>query len=158
MGKKVILIILAFILIFIVYHEIKTNDLKNAFSYIAERLNEKRPESRTSQMVEYLKEKAKKDVELNNESTLKSSLDYIKNNIENIKNVKDMENLIYYGFVLQYSPKSSDMAICTTIGIKTVEAVTDIYVTDNDYKKQKNDISKTNCEIIKALISRVDIN
>ena len=158
MGKKVVILLVLLIIVFICYHETKTHDLKNAFSYVVEKLKEKKPESETEEMVSYLKEKAKKDTELNSDDVLKSAIRYIKNNIDSATSNEKKENLIYYGYILQYSPKSSDMGLCTTIGIKTVEAVKEVYIKNNDYKKAKKNINKTNIQIIKALINRLDMN
>lgn len=158
MRKIVIIIICLSVLGYIGYHEAKTHDLKNSFIYISNKLKEKKPEQGTEEMVNYLKNKAKKDADLTDKNTLKLALKYIKNNIENAKNIKIQENLIYYGALLQYSPKTSDEGSVTLIGIKTIDAVSDVYVKDNSYKKQKSSINKTKAQIIKALINRVDIN
>lgn len=156
MKKKILIVIILAIGVFIFFHEIKTHDLKNTFNLIVEKVKEKKPEPGTKEMVKYLKDKASKDANLNNESTIYSALKYIRNNIENASTNTKLENLIYYGYILQYSPKESDMGKCTTIGIKTVKAVSDVYVKDNDYKKSKNKVNKTEAQIIKVLISRVD--
>ena len=156
MKKKLLIVLLVIVVVFLVFHETKTHDLKNASNLVIEKLKEKKPESRTQAMVTYLKNKASKDADLSDENTLTAALSYIKNNIENANSISKMENLIYYGYILQYSPKKSNMGTCTTIGIKTVEAVSEVYVKDNKYKKNKKEINKTKMQIIKALISRED--
>ena len=158
MRKTIIILICVSIVGYIGYHEIKTHDLKNSFIYISNKVKEKKPEQGTEEMVKYLKNKAKKDADLTDKNTLKLALKYIKNNIENAKSIKVQENLIYYGALLQYSPKTSDEGSVTLIGIKTIDAVSDVYIKDNSYKKRKTKINKTKAQIIKALISRVDIN
>ena len=158
MRKTIIILICVSIVGYIGYHEIKTHDLNNSFIYISNKVKEKKPEQGTEEMVNYLKNKAKKDADLTDKNTIELALNYIKNNIENAKDIKTQENLIYYGALLQYSPKTSDEGSVTLIGIKTIDAVSDVYVKDNSYKKQKTKINKTKAQIIKALISRVDIN
>ena len=155
--KKILIICVILVIAFLVFHDVKTNDIRNSFNNIVEKFKEKKPEERTEQKVQYLKTKAEKDIEHNSSATLKYALKYIDNNIEDATSTRKLENLIYYGYVLQYSPKESDMGMCTTIGIKTVDAATEVYVKDNDYKKNKTHINKTKAQIIKALISRVDI-
>lgn len=157
MRKFIVLIIIISILGFLVYHEIKTKDLSNTYNMIIERIKDKKPNANTLEMVDYLIEKAKDDSEYNDSNSLNYALNYIKENIEKNDN-KTLENLIYYGALLQYSPKESADGMLTTIGMKTVKAVKDVYVKDSDYKKERNKINKTEAEIINALISRVDIS
>ena len=107
------------------------------------------------EMVRYLKEKANKDIILNDKNTLKSSLNYIKNNLNKCDN-NTLENLIYYGYILEFSPKESSEGLYTTIGIKTVDLAKEVYVKDNSYQKNKSNLNKTKVQIVKALISRVD--
>ena len=104
----------------------------------------------------YLLIKAKKDSDLNDENTFEFSLNYIKNNLDSINgDNKVMENLIYYGAILQYSPKDKYSSALTTIGMKTIEAIKKIYIKDS--KDENKDIKKSELQIIKALINRVDM-
>ena len=115
----------------------------------------KKPEKNTMEMVDYLKEKAQKDIRLNDNNTLHNSLDYIKNNLDTCDNT-NLENLIYYGYILEFSPKESSEGLYTTIGIKTIDLAKEVYIKDNKYQKSRSNFNKTKAQIIKALISRVD--
>ena len=155
--KKIIIIVIIISCIALIGFEVKTSDLKNAFDLIVERVKDKKPEANTEEMVDYLINKAKNDSKSNDEKTLSFATDYIRDNIEKNDN-NTMENLIYYGALLQYSPKNADTEKYTIIGMKTIEAVKEVYVKDNEYKSAKDSIDKTKLQIIKALISKVDIS
>lgn len=155
MKKIVTIIILISLIGFLTYHEIKTKDLSNTYNHIIEKIKTKKPDKNTSLMVDYLIKKAKDDSEYNDDNTLYSAKEYIKNNIAKNDN-NTLENLIYYGALLQYSPKKSEEGMYTTVGMKTVEAVKEVYIKDNDYNKNKETINKSKEKIIKALISRVE--
>ena len=157
--KKIILLFLALFMTFTLTGcAVKSSDLKESLNIIIEKVKTKKPEPNTGEMVTYLIDKAKNDSSFNDENTFKFSLNYIKNNIENINgDNKVMENLIYYGAILQYSPKDKGSYSFTTIGMKTIEAIKEIYVKDSD-KNHKEDLDKTKLQVIKALISRVDMS
>lgn len=154
--KKVLLVIIIIVIsIPIINHFVKKEDISNSFELIIERLTTKKPEKNTMEMVTYIKEKADKDTRLNNKKTLWNSLNYIKNNLDKCDNTT-LENLIYYGYILEFSPKESSEGLYTTIGLKTVDLAKEVYIKDNRYQKNRNKFDKTKVQIVKALISRVD--
>ena len=155
MKKLLLIIIVIVLLLSLTSYFTQKEDLFNSFELIFEKLKTKKPEKNTMEMVRYLKEKANKDIRLNDKNTLKSSLNYIKNNLNKCDN-NTLENLIYYGYILEFSPKESSEGLYTTIGIKTVDLAKEVYIKDNSYQKNKSNLNKTKVQIVKALISRVD--
>ncbi len=155
--KKVLLVIITIIIsLLLINHFVEKESIINSFNLIKEKIFIKKPEKNTQEMVNYIKEKAEEDIKLNNRNTLKSSLNYIKRNLDKSDNT-NLENLIYYGYILELSPKNSSEGIYTTIGIKTIDLAKEVYVKDNMYKKNNKKLNKTKVQIVKALISRVDI-
>ena len=156
MKKIMVLFLVLFMTFALTGCTVKSSDLKEAVEIIVEKIKSRKPEANTEEMVSYLINKAKKDSDLNDENTFKFSLNYIKNNLGSINgDNKVMENLIYYGAILQYSPKDKYSSSLTTIGMKTIEAIKKIYIKDS--KDENKDIKKSELQIIKALINRVDI-
>ena len=154
--KKVLLVIVVIILfVSLISYFVKEENIINSFNLIVDKIMTKKPEKNTMEMVDYLKEKAQKDIRLNDNNTLHNSLDYIKNNLDTCDNT-NLENLIYYGYILEFSPKESSEGLYTTIGIKTIDLAKEVYIKDNKYQKSRSNFNKTKAQIIKALISRVD--
>lgn len=157
--KKLVLIIIIFILVFFsVYYSKNDEDLKNTFTIIEEKLSSKKPEPNTEEMYNYLVDKASKDSESSDSNTFALAIKYIYKNIDKCNDNNTMENLIYYGSVLQHSPKGKYTSSYTLIGLKTQEAVKEVYIKDNMYKKQKKSINKSKAEVIKVLINRLNKN
>ena len=157
--KKLIIIIIIFILFFFsVYYFKNSEDLKKTFTIIEEKLSSKKPEPNTEEMYNYLVDKASKDSELSDNSIFDLAIKYIYNNIDKCENNNTMENLIYYGSVLHQSAKSKNNASYTLIGLKTQEAVKEVYIKDNMYKTNKKSINKSKAEVIKVLIKKSNKN
>ena len=151
MKKIVIVLITLFICLTLTGCSALGNDLKKSVDIIVEKVKSKKPAPNTEEMVTYLIEKAKIDSKLNDKSTFNFSLNYIKDHIGDINGDNTvMENLIYYGAILQYSPKDKYSSSYTTIGMKTVEAIKEAYT-----NKDKG-ISSNKLQVIKVLINRLE--
>lgn len=154
--KRFLLIIALFLVVFFVaYYVTNGDDLKEMVNIIKASFNENKPESNTEEMYNYLVDKAAKDSDNIDEGTYKLAKNYIYNNIDNCKNAS-LENLIYYGSLMQHSPKDKYSSSYTLIGIKTLEATKEVYIKDNDYNKKKKCIDKSKAQVIKVLINRIN--
>lgn len=93
----------------------------------------KDPEPNSSAMVDSLIRKGKSDSKKATVETLNTALDFIKNNIDNLfKDNKTMENVIYYGSILEYYYKSNNQNsgfkdVRGEIGMDAVQAVKYVY-------------------------------
>ena len=103
----------------------------------------KTPEANTSEMVDYLIEKAKNDIQEVSDSDLLSALEYIRDNIDNCWDSNEvMEKFIYYGSVLEiyYKGYNTNADIRGRIGMDAVQLVKYVYrnteTTDSKHSRE----------------------
>ncbi len=133
---KVILIILV-IIIFISILDNNDSSENNTDKNKNQTTNEKIPASNTSEMVDYLIKKGKKE---SNDNLKSEAIQFVKDNINNLfRNNKTMENAIYYGSILEYSYPTNSTE--SNIGQDLVQAIKYVYrgtESETDISTQEN--------------------
>lgn len=87
----------------------------------------KKPKANTTEMVDYLALKAKNDAETATDDDIKKAVKWIKSNVYNMfDNNENMENMMYYGELLEYKYKDSGNDL-ETVGWQAFKTVKYVY-------------------------------
>lgn len=86
-----------------------SNDNDTSTTTTIQTTSMKKPKSNTSEMVDYLAFKAKTDAKTATDDDIEKAIKWIKSNVyEMFDNNENMENMMYYGELLEYKYKNSE--------------------------------------------------
>ncbi len=118
-----------------------------------EKANSEPEEHNTSEYVDYLDFKARKDAKNATDTELQAALDWIKDNQDSyFDNNEQMELTMYYGSLLKHKNKSTDNQY-EKIGRQAFNTVKYVY---RGAESESDDATVQNYEELKELLSNVD--
>ena len=161
MKKKIPFLIASVLLLSIFVsgcgNDYKTNDNISSYESTNEQSNEISPN--TSEMVDSIVLKAKNDAGTATDDQKQEALDFIKNNIDDcFKDNDTMENMMYYGALLEYAYQNNENMednniIMSNLGSDAVQTVKYVY---RNVETKDDDSTKENISQVKDGIKKIE--